>query len=1017
MKREHLADWPGIAGRFAQQTLVLLSWAILYLVVVLVAMTALIRLATGWDTVVMTSGSMSPTLNVGDVLFIDDHPDEMVGQQAVITFEWSDGELITHRVFEANGIDGTYVTKGDANPAPDAGIVDREQVVGIGWLVIPYFGLPIVWLAEGSAVALAATSLVLLLAVATVALTTRRRTVDSNELDERLSSSAQRGILRVRIVIGLIIAMLILINWREVGQYGVLASDIGVLAGSLVALGAVTVLARFRATRTTGASSRRLAILELAADTIIVVVFVAASGGSSIGWVLMALPIIEAAVHFRLTGAFIHWIVMSTMSVAALFWTNRLVDTPQSEAIVSLEQLIDRLGVLLLIVIPTSYLAEQLLGDVLTQRRATKRARNRSDIIERVTDAGLDVTRLGIDVFPRLAEAAIDLGFDSADCWSGDSVGDWRMLSRASTTHLQLPEPHDPASTVRPGDLALTEVFVTVDDPDEAAADSLGAAGFAMIARLTLVQRDGMFVVLRVGGTELADDPTSQVMALRLLAAQAAIALQNERLLSELKASHDEIERRSRIDALTGLPNRSQFSATLSAALASDPSRVTTMFLDLNGFKAVNDRHGHHIGDELLTVLGGRLQEAVGGNGLVARLGGDEFTVLLTDRDREFGEHLAARIQTFVNEPFVVGGEVLHVGTSIGIADGEIGITPSEMMRRADVAMYAAKFRRDATGTLRYSAELDETERRADLLAQSLHRALATDELHLVYQPIVSTVSGTIIGVEALVRWVHPELGLVPTDELLAVVESSDFVDEFNRWIFTGATSQIAALDPPGSCASSLPFVAVNVSPSELELATLAENVTAALGGCGMRRDRLVIELSERMVAASPGSVTNIDRLKEVGVRLALDDFGEGHTSLTNLRRLPIEFLKLDRVFVRNASTSEADRTVLRSVVALAHDLGFFVIAEGVEDINQMTIVTKAGVDFIQGFGLYRPMPIDDLAELLANSTPEVDRMSFGDLDRAPAPIVESGSIERFASTAVAAGSLPPPIRDTQVVG
>jgi signal peptidase I len=1004
MNAERLAVWRAVAVRLVQQALVMLSWAVVYLVVVLVVMTALIRVATGWDTVVLSSGSMSPTLSVGDVLFIDGHPDATVGQQTVITFEGANGELITHRVFEANDADGTYVTKGDANPTPDADHVGREQIVGVGWLVIPYLGLPVVWLAQGNLAALFATSIVLLVSLITVALTTRRRTVDSNELDERLSSSAQRGILRVRIVVGLIIAMLIVINWREVGQSGVVASDVVVLFGLLVALGAVTVLARFRATRTTGASSRRLAILELAADTIIVVVFVAASGTSSIGWVLMALPIIEAAVHFRLTGAFIHWIVMSAMSVAALFWTNRLAETSQSEALGSLEQLIDRLGVLLLIVIPTSYLAEQLLGDVLTQHRATRRARKRSEIIERVTDAGLDVARLGVDVYPRLTEAAIDLGFDCADCRVGDGIGEWRVLSQASTTDLQLPEPHDPAGALRLVDLALTDVFVTADDPDEEAAEALGATGFAMIARLTFVHRDGMFVVLRVGGVELADDPASQVMALRLLAAQAAIALQNERLLAELKASHDEIEHRSRIDALTGLPNRSQFSATLSAAINSDPTRVTTMFLDLNGFKAVNDRLGHHVGDELLTVLGGRLQAAVGDHGLVARLGGDEFTVLLADHDPEFGEVLATQIHELVNEPFLIGGEVLHVGTSIGISSGEWGITPSEMMRRADVAMYAAKSRRLPTGTLRYSAELDEADRRTDLLATSLRRAIESDELHLLYQPIVSTGASTIVGVEALVRWVHPELGSVPTEELLDVVEASELVDEFNRWVLSRATSQIAALDLRNGSGGPLPFVAVNVSPAELELAALADNVTAALVGCGMQPDRLVIELSERMIAESPGSIRNVARLGEVGVRLALDDFGEGQTSLTNLRRLPIEFLKLDRVFVMNAGTSEADCTVLRSVVALAHDLGFFVVAEGVEDIDQMTIVTKAGADFIQGFGLYRPMTIDDLADLLANSTPESDRVSFADL-------------EHFVTTPVPAGSLPPPTRDTQRVG
>lgn len=1001
-------------GRSAQQLVVLIGWSVMYFAVVMVAMTGIVRLVTGWDAVMVTSGSMSPTLRPGDVLFIDDHPEELAGQQTIITFRSSDGELVTHRIFATDEASNSYVTKGDANPTPDTELVSVDDVVGISWLVVPYLGLPLIWWAEGSLLPLLALLAVTLIAVVNVVLVYSRGDRTREPLEERLSGSAQRGILRVRFVVGLIILMLIAVSGSDFAFSSDESLSTPTLLAALGALVAVSVAAIFRARRSSGSSTRRLALLELAADTVIVVVFVAASGSSSIGWILMALPIVEAAISFRLTGAFVHWIIMSALSITALFWSNQLSNTPQSVALTNLEQLVDRLGVLLLVVIPASYLAEQLLGDVATQRRATNTAHERSAVIERVTDAGLDVARLGVDVFPTLTSAAADLGFECADCWAGDGVREWQLLASTKKTEAELPAPKDAASTIRPHDLAVTEVYLTPDDPDQAAAAALEAAGFGVMIRLTLTHRESMYVVLRVAATTLGDDPISQVRALRLLGAQAGIALQNERLVSELKSTHAEIAHQARFDALTQLANRSHFSAMLQQALETNrvgPSSLSVLFLDLNGFKSVNDRLGHHVGDDLLVQIAERLTQAVRDSGVVGRLGGDEFTVLLAHDDVEAPERLAATIHRHVNEPFQLAGELVQVGTSIGIATNEYGITMSEMMRRADVAMYAAKAAGGAVRTRRYELELDELERRTTLLSESLRQALADDELHMVYQPIVVGNTGEIVGVESLIRWTHPEFGHVRADELLAIAESGGHIAAFNRWVIDHSILEISALGWTTTSGGNEPFIAVNVSPTELELDDLAGHIRHALDAANMTPNRLVIELSERMIADSPESIANIARLKELGVRLALDDFGEGNTSLTHLRRLPIDFLKVDRVFVRHAHESVEDRAVLRSIVGLSHDLGFSVIAEGVESIDHLTIVSKAGAELVQGYGLYRPMPIDELANVVHATIPTFESLSLADFTG-----TDSGETPPDHLSVDQLGALPPPVAGTQVV-
>jgi diguanylate cyclase (GGDEF)-like protein len=486
-----------------------------------------------------------------------------------------------------------------------------------------------------------------------------------------------------------------------------------------------------------------------------------------------------------------------------------------------------------------------------------------------------------------------------------------------------------------------------------------------MLARLTVSTEEGRHVVVRAATITGNAPQYGSIDALRLLTGQAAVALQNRQLVTELQDVQVELAHQAHHDPLTGLPNRAQFLDKLHEGLANadDPSRRhMVMFMDLNGFKAINDTLGHDAGDGLLIGVAGRLGSAIGSDGLVARLGGDEFTVLLNPLPNlAMGMEIAMRISQAMEEPFQLGDTSVAVGGSIGISVAEIGLSGTEILRRADVAMYAAKSSSATPRIAVYHATLDGQDQRRGRLSGAFAKALEAGELHMVYQPLL-TPSGQMRGVEALLRWTHAEMGPVSTATILELAETANRVDELAEFVFTTSLTQVARAGiPPG-----IDFqVAVNVTPTELVSPRLVEIVQGALRASRLPPNQLVIELNERIVADGEASLENIDRLVALGVKLALDDFGEGRTSLAHLRGLPISQLKMDRGLVQQAAGDHSDHIILSSMISLAHDLNFEVVAEGVETSEQLRIVVESGADLLQGFGLYRPMEIGTLRDLL----------------------------------------------------
>ncbi|MDJ0954579.1 MAG: EAL domain-containing protein [Acidimicrobiia bacterium] len=418
----------------------------------------------------------------------------------------------------------------------------------------------------------------------------------------------------------------------------------------------------------------------------------------------------------------------------------------------------------------------------------------------------------------------------------------------------------------------------------------------------------------------------------------------------------------ARYDPLTGLINRFLFSDRLESAIARarrDESLVALMFLDLDDFKAVNDHYGHATGDALLKQVAKRIVSSVRETDSVGRLGGDEFTVILESGSRlEDAGQVATKILDAVAEPYLVGNRELRVTASIGIAIYPLdGDNSQALLRDADIAMYSAK----AAGANTYqyfTPKLRQSASERLGLIDGLRRAVATgDGLRLVYQPWIDTENGKVAGVEALLRWEHPELGMVPTERFVSLAEETDLIVPLGLWAMNEACRQLRAWHDSGL----EPFaVSINVSPRQLKRGNLAEVVEHTLERTGLDASWLKLELTERtLVEDTETARRTLERLRAIGVAIAIDDFGTGYSSLSYLKSFPIDAIKIDREFVRDSVMDADTATVSESMVTLATDLRLEVIAEGVETREQLEMMRGFGCHLVQGFYISRPLAVD----------------------------------------------------------
>jgi diguanylate cyclase (GGDEF)-like protein len=430
--------------------------------------------------------------------------------------------------------------------------------------------------------------------------------------------------------------------------------------------------------------------------------------------------------------------------------------------------------------------------------------------------------------------------------------------------------------------------------------------------------------------------------------------------ITERHLAHENIARMARHDALTDLPNRLLFREKMEDGLArvqAGEESMAVMCLDLDNFKAINDSLGHPIGDKLLQGVGKRLANILDPKDTIARLGGDEFAILLRQGTSTDAEMLARRLIDTVCEPIAIDGHEINTGISIGIAVApDNGISGDHLMKCADLALYRAKAE-GRNGFRFFETAMDLQMRARHALEVDLRRALAEGEFHLVYQPVVRLDTGETTGMEALLRWTHPERGAIPPVEFIPVAEETRLIMPIGEWVLREACTEAARW--PESIR-----VAVNLSAVQFRNRNLVATVMNALAAAGLSARRLELEITETVLMQEDDTILSmLHQLRGLGVRIAMDDFGTGYSSLGYLRSFPFDKIKIDRSFVSGKCSTAESEAIIRAIAELGTTLGIETTAEGIETTQQMELVRRAGCTEGQGYLIGRPRPISELLD------------------------------------------------------
>lgn len=435
--------------------------------------------------------------------------------------------------------------------------------------------------------------------------------------------------------------------------------------------------------------------------------------------------------------------------------------------------------------------------------------------------------------------------------------------------------------------------------------------------------------------------------------------------ITERKKAEALIAHMARHDGLTGLSNSGEFHDRLAAELSAEiDGSIAVLAIDLDRFKPVNDMLGHTVGDALLREVANRLTECVDKRSVVARTGGDEFAIVQRAQSHpQATMALAQRLIDSLSKPFEIVGHQVMIGASIGVAIAPIdGETPDDLMRNADLALYRAK--EDGCNCYRFfSPEMDERMQARRKLELDLRKALGAGEFALVYQPLVDTHSGEILGFEALLRWNHPSRGMIAPDEFVPLAEEIGVIGTVGDWVLRHACHDAMAWPDDIS-------VAVNLSPVQFETGNLVGSVVSALAGSGLPAARLELEITEGVLIRNAVKARKIlHQLRSLGVRIAMDDFGTGYSSLSYLRSFPFDKIKIDQSFVRDINADKEALAIVRAVVALGKSLGMLTTAEGIETKEQLERLREEGCSQVQGFLTGRPMDADAATEIVGTAT------------------------------------------------
>jgi len=519
--------------------------------------------------------------------------------------------------------------------------------------------------------------------------------------------------------------------------------------------------------------------------------------------------------------------------------------------------------------------------------------------------------------------------------------------------------------------LAYLGVAVAVLHPSTRVAvePSLAEESPSQRGRLTLVALalcvPALLIVTR---PEIGDGDRVALVTI-VLALTSTAAWRMSLSLREHAHSQERLTHQATHDPLTGLPNRLLVQRQLERLLTvQDDRAVALLFLDIDRFKLINDTLGHGVGDELLIATASRLQANLRPNDLVGRIGGDEFVVVVSDASDEADVLQAAeRVRLGFGTPFRAGDHEIPITPSIGVAlqaPALRGASAETLFRDADTAMYQAKSAGGDKVEL-FDAGVRERMTERVALEQELRQALARDELSVHYQPVVQVHDGRVLGMEALLRWTHPERGNIRPDQFIPIAEDTGLIVEIGAWVIDQACAQIAELRRTTDGGEKL-YVSVNLSARQLRDSSLLGHVAVALFRNDLPATALCLELTESMLMEDVDRVASLlEALRELGVSLSIDDFGTGYSSLAYLKRLPIDEVKIDRSFIIDIASNGADTSLVAAVVAIAASLGISTVAEGIEEQDQADLLHELGCLKAQGFMFSRPVPAADLPETL----------------------------------------------------
>lgn len=428
------------------------------------------------------------------------------------------------------------------------------------------------------------------------------------------------------------------------------------------------------------------------------------------------------------------------------------------------------------------------------------------------------------------------------------------------------------------------------------------------------------------------------------------------RMRRQVKKAEAHLDYLAHMDSVTGLLNRHAFNDRLAASLVKADhfgGSVGLLLLDLDNFKIVNDTLGHHAGDLLLNQVARRLQQCLRGGDLICRIGGDEFAVILETSEEASGAEVAEKILAVLAAPFDIDVHEIYVTASVGISMyPEDAADLETLTRNADTAMYQAK-NKGKNAFEKFHPEFDQRAQKRLSLETSLRKALERKELQLYYQPQIAMSNGSVVGVEALLRWNHPELGMISPVDFIPIAEDSGLIVPIGRWVLRAACRQIAAWRDAGF---GTLHVSVNLSARQTRDSHLVHDILDALRETGIPPSMLELEITETVLMENVhANVELLNRLQTEGIRLSIDDFGTGYSSMAYLKRFPIDQVKIDRTFVRDIPGDGDDEAITTAIIAMAHSLGLSVVAEGVETELQLSFLRNAGCDVMQGFYFAKP--------------------------------------------------------------